>query len=95
MRYQLRFLLKAEMMGALSTFGGLAHRLSHRPIVLNLVTTDSIDVSLVYGRLVKQHMDGEAIGRSKTALRGGYFPNFQSAGNDAFRTHASLEFPLP
>ena len=55
--YQLRFLTTAELLGALSTFGGLAAGINPLSIVLNIATTDTITVALAYERLVKQHLE--------------------------------------
>ena len=55
--YQMRFLLAAEMMGALSSFGGLPASLAHLANVLNLATVDSVAVSMLYDRLAKQHLE--------------------------------------
>ena len=76
MLYQMRLLLTAELMGALSTFGGLPADLAHLSIVLNLATTDSVAVAMVYGRLVKQNLEENARARSEATLGGGYFASF-------------------
>ena len=76
--YQLRFLLTAELLGALSTFGGLAASCSHLSIVLNLATPDSADVALTYDRLVKHHLEEKARARAETTLGGGNFAGFLS-----------------
>ena len=52
MLYHLRRLLTDELLGALSTFGGLADALNHLSIVLNIATTDTIAVAHAYGRPV-------------------------------------------
>ena len=69
--YQMRFVLTAEMIGALSTFGGLPGSLAHLSVVLTMETTDSVAVAMVYGRLVKQHLEENARARSETTIRAG------------------------
>ena len=91
MLYQLRFLLTAELIGALSTFGGLAAGLSHLPIVLNIATVDTIAVGLAYGRMVKQHLEEMATSRAESTVEAGYFASFLSSGNAAFRLKAAAE----
>ena len=84
----MRFLLTAEMMGALSSFGGLPAGFPHLAIVLNLATADSVAVAMVYGRLAKQHLE-ERRARAETTLGGGYFASFLAAGNAPFRLKAA------
>ena len=94
--YQLRFLITAELLGALTTFGGFLAGINHLSIVLNIDTTETIDVSLDYGRLVKQLLAEKARARAETAIGDGYFGAFLSAGNSPFRIHAISECaPLP
>ena len=87
--YQLRFLLTAEMMGALGFFGGLPAGLDHLAIVSNMATTDSAAVAMVYGRLAKQHLEEKARARAETTLAGGYFSSFLATENAAFRLQSA------
>ena len=94
--YQLRFLITAELLGALATFGGLPASLAHLAIVLNLATTDSVAVAMVYDRLVKQHLEEKARARAETTLGEGYFSSFLATENAAFRLQATAEcIPRP
>ena len=63
----------------------------HLAIVLNLATTDSVAVAMVYDRLVKQHLEEKARARAETTLGGGYFASFLATENAAFRLQASAE----
>ena len=55
-RYHMRFLLTAEMIGALSAIAGLAASHIRLAIALNLATTDSIAVALAHGRKVQRNL---------------------------------------
>ena len=89
--YQLRFLLTAEMIGVLPYFGGFPASLSHLAIVLNMDTTDSVAVAMVYGRLAKQNLEEKARDRAETTLDGGRFASFLAMGDAAFRLQAATE----
>ena len=93
--YQLRFLLTAEILGALSTFGGFPASLAHLSIVLNMATTDSAAVAMVYDRLVKQHLEEKARDRAETTIGGGYFSSFVATENAAFRLQSASECSPP
>ena len=66
--YQLRFLITAELMGALSTFGGLADCPNHLSIVLNIATMETVAAALSYGRLVMHHLEEKARSRADDTL---------------------------
>ena len=68
--YQMRVLLTAEMVGAPTTFGGLATSWGHLAIALNIATTDSIAIAFAYGRLVNLHLEEKARARAETTLGG-------------------------
>ena len=50
------FLIAADLAGAWSGFGGLADRLNYLDIAMNISLTDSADVALFYGRLVREFL---------------------------------------
>ena len=89
--YQLRFLLTAELLGALSTFGGFGAGVNHLSIVLNIATTDTIAVALAYNRLVTTFLEEKARSRDETALAADFFSSFLSNENAAFRGQAAVE----
>ena len=93
--YQLRFLPTAELLGALSTFGGFGAGINHLSIVLNIATTDTIAVSLAYGRLVKTHLEEKAMSRDETTLAADFFSPVLPSGDAAFRAHAVESAPSP
>ena len=89
--YALLFLLTAELIGALSAFGGLAADLNHLPIAWNLATIESISSALLCDRTVRHHLEENARARAEAALGVGYFANFLSAWNSVFRLKALVE----
>ena len=91
MLYQLRFLITAELLGALPNVGGLSAGLNRRSIVLNLDTAESIAVALAYDRLAGLHLEGKYRARAETALDGVFFESFLSRGGVSFRTHSIAE----
>ena len=62
----MRFLIDAELLCALSTFGGLAAGVNLLSIGLNLETTDTISDALAYDRPVKNYLEEKARARSET-----------------------------
>ena len=82
--YRVRFLIAAELLGSLPTFGGIAGGINHLSIMPNIATTDAIDVALAYDRLVRQHLEEKDRDRPEAAPLVGYCDSFLSDGNDSF-----------
>ena len=92
MWYQLRFLLTAELLGALATFVGMSASLNHISIVLNIATTDTSSLAFTYGRLVRMHLEEKARARAETTLGDGFFAEFSPTGNLDFKNQDVAEF---
>ena len=89
--YQMRLLIAAELLGALTAFGGSAVGSNHLMISLNVDTTETIASPIAYGRLVKHHMGEKALSRPETAIGDGYVASFRTSGNAKFRLPAVEE----
>lgn len=74
--YQPRFLVAAEMVGAIASCGGLVSQTSHLTIALNMETLDSAAVAMAYGRPASEHLGGKNRARSDTAIGDCMSPDF-------------------
>ena len=94
LRYQMRFLIAADLGGGWSAFGGIAAQLDHLSIVMNISITDSAAIALSYGRLAREFLAGKALSRQdvdSAKFRG----DFLDVGNPALKLRASAEHPRP
>ena len=75
MMYRVRFIFTSDLFGAWAEFGGLSAHLNFLPILLRIVTTESISSALLYGGLITTHM--EELSRSRANRTAGLadFPN--------------------
>ena len=76
--YHLGFSIAADIAGDWASFGGLAARLNHLSIAMNIAVTDSSFMALSYDRLVREFLAESPRPRDESAIGDTFFGDFLS-----------------
>lgn len=94
--YVLRFIRTDELCGGWSAFGGIDAHLNQLPIVVHLVTTESIPIALSYDFAIRSNLFELPRGRAEQASDPAVFSDILPTAHRSFNIQAArVKSPYP